>query len=91
LSEGLRDEDPAIAHSPHWPKIDDDLGMSIIQPLPHGLVPTLQEHQFADQVGMRDLGIAQIRPIPDFRAAGHRLGGVHRLIERLEPRFVGQV
>jgi neutral ceramidase len=33
LSEGLRDEDPANANDPHWPKIDDDLGMAVIQPV----------------------------------------------------------
>lgn len=38
LSEGLRDEDSRNANSPHWPKIDDDLGMSIIQPLLDGLL-----------------------------------------------------
>jgi neutral ceramidase len=33
LSEGLRDDDPANEGDPHWPKVDDDLGMSIIQPV----------------------------------------------------------
>ena len=33
LCEGLRDDDPAHANDPHWPKIDDDLGMAIIQPV----------------------------------------------------------
>lgn len=33
LSEGLRDDDPANANDPHWPKVDDDLGMAIIQPV----------------------------------------------------------
>lgn len=33
LSEGLRDDDPAHANDPHWPKVDDDLGMAIIQPV----------------------------------------------------------
>jgi neutral ceramidase len=32
LSEGLRDDDPANANDPHWPKVDDDLAMAIIQP-----------------------------------------------------------
>ncbi len=32
LSEGLVDDDPANADDPHWPKIDDDLGMRVIQP-----------------------------------------------------------
>lgn len=33
LSEGLRDHDFANAGDPHWPKIDDDLGMRVIKPV----------------------------------------------------------
>ncbi len=33
LSEGLRDDDSANANDPHWPKVDDDFGMAIIQPV----------------------------------------------------------
>ena len=33
LTEGLRDDAPANANDPHWPKIDDDLGMAVIQPV----------------------------------------------------------
>lgn len=33
LSEGMRDDDPANARDPHWPKVDDDLGMRVIQPV----------------------------------------------------------
>ena len=33
LAEGLRDDDPAHASDPHWPKIDDDFTMGLIQPV----------------------------------------------------------
>ena len=33
LTEGLRDDDPAHAVDPHWPKLDDDFSMALIQPV----------------------------------------------------------
>ena len=32
LIEGLRDDDPAHADDPHWPKVDDDFTMGLVQP-----------------------------------------------------------
>ena len=33
LREGIRDDDPAHANDPHWPKVDDDFAMGLIQPV----------------------------------------------------------